>query len=301
MFTMNSDDSESNDDHHNFSYTDSASVIEKPKVDQPIQNPNFSPNYRHIFKSSPIKHLQEDDDSNNADVFLSINLGPDAFKEDDNCPLSLSIVQHHIDEFQYHIQKQQNELFFINNNIKQIKGLLDNLHDENQILQSIIDEFTAESNVKRKMLNSTALKPESTSPKVDEYLKKVEDTFFGFLDQQTKLTNDASDLSQYVENIRMLKSMNRSLNEYIQNNPEEESDRIIDLLENEIEKLESYNTEMNLKYRDIIREKQKEIDELELQLNSAIEPTYPTQMVVKSTPKKLTKKKKKTTPKKSKD
>ncbi|OHT01885.1 hypothetical protein TRFO_31234 [Tritrichomonas foetus] len=229
---------------------------------------------------TPDDESYEEEDESDPDRVLSVDLGEGAMENDDNCPLRFSIVQHRVDDFKFHIQKQKNELFYINKNVNDLKKLLDDLYNENQTLSSIVDEFKAEA------LNNSAKFADNkklyVSPETDIYCQKVESLFADFVKVQAQLSDDAFNVSQLVENLKMLKEMNSSLKEQIKRNPENEADEIIDLLEDDIVKLEEENEEMKKRYLEIIQGKQDQIDELQMKLESK-PALLPKQLVKRNT------------------
>ena len=216
-------------------------------------------------EQDPSESSRSEEESIDADMVLGVDLGEGAIENDENCPLSFSIVQQRIDDFNFHMQKQKNEIFAINKNINDIKALLDDLYKENETLQSIVDEFQQEAiNNNSSFIDSKRL---IVSPETDQYCQHVERVFSEFVKTQTMLSTDAANVSSLVENLELLKKMNTVLKERIAKNADDEADVIIDLLEDDVARMEEENQEIRDKYVPLIQEKQNEIDELMMRLN----------------------------------
>ena len=172
------------------------------------------------------------------------------------------MVQQSLDEYKYKIQNQQNQILFIQDNISQIQNLIANLTGENDILQSIVNDFDENYKIKNKV--QTNLK----SQEVINYVQKSNSVAFELLQYETKLTEDVSNVSQISGRIKTLQIMSDILQDQLNSSPALGADQIIDLLENDIEKLEEKNQKMNDKYIGLLRKSQDEIDQLKFQLES---------------------------------
>lgn len=210
---------------------------------------------------------QEEDEANNRtnqDILYLSSVGPDLISlgEDSDCPLTFPMVQQHLDEYKYKIQNQQNQILFIQENISQLQGLIASLTGENDVLQSIVNEFDENQKIKNK--EQTNLR----SLEVRNYDQQAKGAAFEILQYETKLTEDVSNVSQCAGRIKTLKIMTDILQDQLNSSPASGADAIVDLLENDIKKLEDENQKMNDKYINMLRQSQDEIDQLKFKLES---------------------------------
>lgn len=219
-----------------------------------------------------IKPENPNDAANKAyqDLLYLNSIGPDLISlgKDSDCPLSFPMVQQSLDEYKYKIQNQQNQILFIQDNISQIQSLIANLTGENDILQSIVNDFDENYKIKNKV--QTNLK----SQEVINYVQKSNSVAFELLQYETKLTEDVSNVSQISGRIKTLQIMSDILQDQLNSSPALGADQIIDLLENDIENLEEKNQKMNDKYISLLRKSQDEIDQLKFQLESKSESYF---------------------------
>lgn len=200
----------------------------------------------------------------NQDLFNLSRIGPDLISlgEDSDCPLTFPMVEQKLNEYKYTIQNQQNQILFIQDSISKIQSYIGSLTGENDVLKSIVNDFDENYKIKNKI--QTNLK----SQEVINYGQKANSISFEFHQYATKLTEDVSNVPQCEGKIKALKIMNEILKDQINSSPALAADEIIDLLEDDIEKLESKNQKINNKYIELLRNSQDEIDQLKLQLDS---------------------------------
>ncbi|KAK8886191.1 hypothetical protein M9Y10_041651 [Tritrichomonas musculus] len=216
------------------------------------------------FEGEETNNGTEIQNSTYNDVFNLNSIGPDlkTLGSDSDCPLSFPMVQQRLDEYNYKLQNQQNELLFIQKNIRQIKSLIGDLNGENDILKKIISEFDENYKIKNRLQSNLR------SQEIKNYGQKAETAAVDFIQYETKMTEDVTNVTMCKDKIKSLKIMSNALRDQMSAAPALGADEVIDLLENDIGNLEKRNKKIRDKYSGLIHQYQDEIDQLRFQLEA---------------------------------